>query len=211
MQVDFENELSLCNDFLKQDQRNFHCWNYRRHIHSQSGLPDMVEFEFSTNKIKENFSNYSAFHHRSIYLSECLLRQGKDVREVLQEELSIVENAVFTEPDDQSAWWYQQFLFVWAHKNSSKIAQDNANSNWLESITYKQIELIQGLLDLEPDSRWAMNSVVYLVDFLKRFPSFDLDPQKSYFMDIRRDFLNKLCVLDPMHVNRYQYLLLSKE
>ena len=45
-------------------------------------------------KISENFSNYSAFHHRSVLLKASL---GLS-REVLESELYIVENAIFTEP-----------------------------------------------------------------------------------------------------------------
>jgi len=35
------------------------------------------------------------------------------LQSILEPELAIVENAVFTEPDDQSAWWYHQFLLTW--------------------------------------------------------------------------------------------------
>ena len=30
--VDYNMELNLCRDFLKEDQRNFHCWCYRRYV-----------------------------------------------------------------------------------------------------------------------------------------------------------------------------------
>jgi geranylgeranyl transferase type-2 subunit alpha len=70
----------------------------------------VTELDFTKKKIEENFSNYSAFHQRSALLKLA----GRSVVQELANELSTVENAVFTEPDDQSAWWYHQFLLNWA-------------------------------------------------------------------------------------------------
>ena len=78
------------------------------------------EYNYSTEKILENFSNYSAFHHRTQYILPLLFPStsptsllGADVRgagpdlngTLLAAEFELVENAVFTEPDDQSAWY----------------------------------------------------------------------------------------------------------
>eukprot|EP01040_Poterioochromonas_malhamensis_P021419 gene21419-25837_t len=79
--MDFEGELQLCKEFLRADQRNFHCWNYRRAIHQRSQLPPLHEFEYSTEKIQENFSNYSAFHHRSCFVKE----SGMDISALIEQ------------------------------------------------------------------------------------------------------------------------------
>lgn len=125
--MDRESELALCKEFLKlgminlmltfeklfniitlfSDQRNFHCWNYRRFVAAATASPPLeeshtTEFEFSFEKINENFSNYSAFHHRSVYIQKLY---SPNVKDILDSEFSIVESAIFTEPDDQSAWW----------------------------------------------------------------------------------------------------------
>jgi len=100
--VDISKELSLCDEFLTADQRNFHCWNYRRFVVSEGNISENDELEFSFHKIQENFSNYSAFHHRSVFLKKCTFPNPK---EFIHNEFSIIENAIFTEPDDQSAWW----------------------------------------------------------------------------------------------------------
>lgn len=82
------------------DQRNFHCWNYRRSIVKFAQLNPGTEFIFAETKILENFSNYSAFHHRSIYILKLTDIDGTEL-ELLEKEFSMVDNAIFTEPDDQ--------------------------------------------------------------------------------------------------------------
>jgi len=173
-----EKELNLCDQFLTRDQRNFHCWNYRRHLISHfytnhlsntGNNDDLVlkreveekEMKFGLKKVEENFSNYSAFHHRSVYLlqiyqnndtnndenstnsnnSKCCelttsstLFQEEEVsidketnnneelvdedeneneneigswcefQERIQVDLDLITNAIYTEPEDQSAW-----------------------------------------------------------------------------------------------------------
>ena len=99
------------------------------------------EFEFTSNKIKENFSNYSSWHYRSkllpkIYpagpgdterIEEQALLKGTQSRkrllrtnycQLLQKvvlffsslEFQLVQNAFFTDPNDQSAWFYHRWL-----------------------------------------------------------------------------------------------------
>lgn len=104
IQADVDSELELCQQYLKADQRNFHCWNYRRFLAAIGGVSREREIEFSTFKIEENFSNYSAFHHRSVYIRQQLV----PVAELIEQEMTIVENAIFTDPFDQSAFWYYQ-------------------------------------------------------------------------------------------------------
>jgi geranylgeranyl transferase type-2 subunit alpha len=51
-----DKELALCAQFLDLDERNFHCWNYRRWVVSQHpGRSATDEFEFSTARIYKNF------------------------------------------------------------------------------------------------------------------------------------------------------------
>jgi len=63
------------------------------------------EVEFSLSKIRDNFSNFSAFHYRSKLLPIIeILNSDEDPegwwRKTLEEELELVESAVFTEPDE---------------------------------------------------------------------------------------------------------------
>lgn len=212
--VNFEKELALCKEFLRQDQRNFHCWNYRRFVISVANVPAEAELAYSLEKIQENFSNYSAFHHRSNFI-KC---NAASLTTVLPAEFSIVENAIFTEPDDQSAWWYHQFLLTWAVNDiKSKHAggateEATALADWLVGVLQQQMELIRSLYELESTCTWVMNSLVAMIDLLA---SDLLASVAANAVDVqallteRSELLEKLVVVDPNHRHRYNYLLLN--
>lgn len=103
---DWNKELQLCTKYLKLDERNFHCWDYRQIVASKCQEPIENELKFTMEMIESNFSNYSAWHYRSKLFSAA----GKDEECTKISELSLVESAAFTDPSDQSAWIYQRWL-----------------------------------------------------------------------------------------------------
>ena len=136
-------ELELCARFLAVDERNFHCWNYRRSIAQMAVKRGETtvesEFDFTTTKIEANFSNYSAWHYRSVLLPLVIRRRiiaaaadnggsadnaGADesaveaaetaaravVDAAFDAEVEMVTTAFAMEPDDQSSWLYYRWL-----------------------------------------------------------------------------------------------------
>lgn len=108
-----------------------HVWDYRRLIINKIGISLSDELQFSTDRINADFSNYSSWHYRST------LR--KLDKETLEAELNLVQNAVFTDPFDSSAWFYLRFVL--SHPDLIKEHKENL------------MDAIDQLADLEPDCK----------------------------------------------------------
>ncbi|KAF9566437.1 hypothetical protein EC968_003748 [Mortierella alpina] len=118
----WDRELAMVSKFLEMDARNFHGWDYRRYIIKQLDMKDgdstdkilervQSEFEFTTTKISQNFSNYSAWHNRSTLLGKLAENMTEEEREaIVENEFDLVKNAIYTDPEDQSAWLYELWL-----------------------------------------------------------------------------------------------------
>ncbi|KAJ1421312.1 Protein prenyltransferase, alpha subunit [Sesbania bispinosa] len=119
-----DNELRLLHAFQKADPRNFHAWNYRRFVAELMKRSDEDELKYTEEVIGINFSNYSAWHNRSIILSKLLKRKAEGYfpkEHVLKEEYEFVHNALFTDPDDQSGWFYHLWLIDQTVKSDSPL------------------------------------------------------------------------------------------
>lgn len=137
--LDCNTELQLCNKFIELDQRNFHCWNYRRSICTRIDTQQYINQQYMTNNvyqnielieseynytaqcINHNFSNYSAWHYRSQLLLMCKYHQlnhtvhgnkllSIDYIKLLSNDYKYIKRAILTEPTDQSAWLYHRWL-----------------------------------------------------------------------------------------------------
>uniref|UniRef100_A0A7N0V0N3 Geranylgeranyl transferase type-2 subunit alpha n=1 Tax=Kalanchoe fedtschenkoi TaxID=63787 RepID=A0A7N0V0N3_KALFE len=112
-QSPLDHELRLLDKFQKADSRNFHAWNYRRFVAELMKTSAEKELQYTTNMIETNFSNYSAWHNRSAILSHLLKKKAsgfESQEKVLTEEFELVHQAIFTDPDDQSGWFYHLWL-----------------------------------------------------------------------------------------------------
>ncbi|CAH7685219.1 geranylgeranyl transferase type-2 subunit alpha [Phakopsora pachyrhizi] len=194
---DWDSELQLVQRFLKIDGRNFHAWDYRRHIISNlkdtkpGNLKKINEEEllFTSKEIESNFSNFSAWHYRSKLLEseintqkqqqdkklEHSMRDGEElIGLILKKELDWVRTALWIDPNDQSAWLYHRWLMSMTES---------------EEIKLNEIGSIEELLKVEPDSKWALWCL--------------LENRKFTREEELSKVLDKLLIIDPLRSKRY--------
>lgn len=107
---DYKHELKLCGKLLELDPRNFHCWNYRLFLAGAFGVAHRDELNFTTEKIYQNFSNYSAWHHRVRLLETVKASDSSLFLQTLEADAELCKSVIFTKPSDQSAWFYLKWL-----------------------------------------------------------------------------------------------------
>ncbi|TFK54826.1 rab-protein geranylgeranyltransferase [Heliocybe sulcata] len=193
--ANWNRELAVVEKMLDADARNFHAWNYRRYVlaNTPEQRPETAELAYTTRKIEANFSNFSAWHQRSkVYVS--LWESGKlNKDKCIEAELELVKNAMYTDPNDQSAWLYHRWLIG-----------DGQNHHILAS----EIAAIEELLEEQPDSKWCLESLVHYRRLLVRNHAMVIGKEESERI-LRQciEFLQQLQTLDTPRKRRYQDIL----
>ena len=121
----------------------------RRFVVQKANITPMQELEYSLKKIEANLSNYSAWHYRSNLLPLCfpadkaLPGVSADsscsvLEERLLAEFDLVTSAIFTDPGDQSSWFYQQWLLGRARKEERLLYFIHFPSNHMLLLVFNQ-------------------------------------------------------------------------
>lgn len=170
-------ELQLINKMLHADSRNFHAWSYRRFAVSQidrlsedhnRSLAES-EFEYTTKLIKTNLSNFSAWHNRSRLIPQILGEREADAtarRAFLSTELSLICEAINTDPFDQSIWFYHQYLLSTlspACPPHQLVVQDLSNGERQRYYEH-EMEYIKDILEDEGGCKWIYEGLLGLAE-----------------------------------------------
>ncbi|EFA84705.1 protein geranylgeranyltransferase type II [Heterostelium album PN500] len=200
---DWDRELKLCSKLLDLDLRNcklyilnskesqrqsiakVHCWGYRRFVGERSNIALKKEFDYTTVKIEQNFSNYSAWHQRSALLPK-MYTEPTELFDCLVQEFELVRNAAFTEPKDQSTWIYHKWLVG--------TIKTIPNCNYKE-VLEGEIVAINELLEIEPDCKWPIYTLLTLKMELGNSTKEEL-----------QSLLNNLKSIDSDHIKYYESL-----
>ncbi|KAK9235848.1 hypothetical protein V1525DRAFT_408665 [Lipomyces kononenkoae] len=189
-------ELGLVTKMLERDARNFHGWHYRRYVvqgTEQATGKSLVrpEFDYTTTKIKANFSNFSAWHNRTKLIPRLLKEEPDiDARNFLDNEVNLITQAIYTDPDDQSVWLYHRWLIT--SDDIVKLSSDER-----KDLLNKEIKSIQELLDVEPDSKWCLQSLAFYKCLLASLAGKAVESSVVGYLD-------KLQDIDPMRKKRYE-------
>ena len=173
----------------------------------KGGIKVEEELKYTLQKIEQNFSNYSAWHHRMVYSCK---RYEEDYSNFLLEELEYVHSAFYTSPDDQSTWFYFRWLVSKAPL----------------SLLLQELSLIQQLTQIEPKAKWPILTLIFLHKKIQQLK----EKEKGKEGEVERgeeegegeiergvregegvesvsSLVEKLINLDPFHKNYYTSLL----
>ncbi|KAM0419001.1 hypothetical protein ACHAPT_012052 [Fusarium lateritium] len=207
----WEEELGLVSKMLTKDRRNFHAWGYRRHVVAQLESPVLSgqslaepEFEYTTKKIHEDLSNFSAWHNRSQIIARLLDERKADDdtrKEFLDKELDLVRDALNVGPEDQSLWYYHQFLVLnLADLSGSRQIAPSLTVDQRKSYIDREVTDIKDLLEDYADIKWIYEALIEYAVALSRLTSQGLESE--YQSDVA-SWLGKLRELDPMRNGRW--------
>lgn len=225
----WEEELGLDTKILTKDRRNFHAWGYRRNIvkHLESTVLDgksMVasEFEFTTKMIRVDLSNFSAWHSRSKLIPRLLDERGADGharRKFFDEgnvdlsftpwsqkvdtltELALIREALNVGPEDQSLWYYHQFLMLdlVEHVGRPTITASLTDEERASYFTQELVD-IKDLLEDYDDCKLIYER---LMDYTLALAALEQrSPREDEKVDLA-SWLSKLQELDPMRGGRW--------
>ncbi|KAI0880150.1 protein prenylyltransferase [Annulohypoxylon maeteangense] len=207
----WEAELTLASKMLTKDRRNFHAWGYRRYVVAALESPSLggrsmveEEFAYTTVKISADLSNFSAWHNRSQLMLRLLEERSADDaarKEFLKAELGFVRDALNVGPEDQSLWYYHQYMVSQIVSYASKQAIAPALTI-VERAAYvrEEIDQIKDLLEDYEDVKWIYESLLEYTIALKRLGEHG---NEDIHIDEPSKWLAKVRSLDPMRAGRW--------
>lgn len=208
----WQGELGLVSKMLALDSRNFHGWGYRRQVVGEierlSGQ-SMVEAEFgyTTKMIETNLSNFSAWHNRSQLIPRLLAerRAGSEQRkEVLDAEFDFITRALYTDPYDQSLWFYHQYLMSTLdpdNKQSTSILEPCRNSDRLQYLE-QELDSVREMLDGAEDCKYIYQA---LLEYSSRYLEIEAGNKMVTTVEMR-GWLEELRKTDPLRAGRWKDL-----
>lgn len=197
---------------LALDSRNFMGWGYRRTV--IAGLERLsgksmaeAEFAYTTRMIHTNLSNFSAWHNRSQLIPKLLKERGAGLEErrtMLDEELEQITTALYTDPYDQSLWFYHQYLMATLDEGNRQAVpilepcEDGERRRYLE----QEIGSVREMLDGAEDCKYIYQA---LLGYSSRYLAMG-GGSAEVTTEEMRGWLDELEKLDPLRQGRWKDL-----
>ncbi|KAK4555520.1 Rab geranylgeranyltransferase [Recurvomyces mirabilis] len=205
-------ELGLVSKMLSLDSRNFHGWGYRREVVAEIerlSASSMVEKEFAytTKMIQTNLSNFSAWHYRSQLIPRLLSERRADSearRAFFDAEFELITKALYTDPYDQSLWFYHGYLMSTlnpANAQAPPILDPCTNAERLHYLE-QEIENVKDMLDGAEDCKYIYQS---LLEMSQRYLEVEAG-NKAVTSQEMVAWLSELRKIDPLREGRWKDL-----
>ncbi|CUS23656.1 LAQU0S11e01288g1_1 [Lachancea quebecensis] len=199
----WQQELAIVSKLLTMDARNFHGWHYRRVVVGR--LEQMLhtslnqqELDFTTEKINANISNFSAWHQRANLLPKMFEKgQVSNEKSFVEHEFRYIINAMFTDAEDQSVWFY----IKWFVKSDivTKSLSPGEYASLLQDLKDNITLINEDELEFSgKENMWCLKILCVLEELQMK----DVGRVETQ----QRKILDKLTKIDPLRQNRYLHL-----
>ncbi|KAI9781460.1 MAG: Rab geranylgeranyltransferase [Candelina submexicana] len=228
-------ELWLVRKMLALDSRNFHGWGYRRtvvsHLESAKLAPPPSElsetkqeerkgasmaeeeFAYTTKMIETNLSNFSAWHNRGKLIPRLLEERHADDnarREFLEDEFALITRALYTDPYDQSLWFYHQYLISTLHPSPTQPPILKPDTTSALSYISAELDNIREMLDGAEDCKYIYQALLeYTMLYRSIVSATPPDGRSRTRVDKPEElesWLRELQELDPLRRGRWDDL-----
>ncbi|EDO17642.1 hypothetical protein Kpol_1004p16 [Vanderwaltozyma polyspora DSM 70294] len=200
----WQRELVIASKVLEMDARNYHAWHYRRIIVNEiekiSGKSmDKSELEYTTLNINQNISNFSSWHQRAKLLPRMFSTdEVMDKKKFINDEVSYITNAMFTDAEDQSVWLY----IKWFIKNEivSKTLSGDEYQKMLKDLKNNILAINEDEVEFSGvQNNWCLKILIVIEDIETSLGITNTSNKTEY--------IEQLIEADPLRKNRYMHLL----
>ena len=162
------------------------------------------EFEYTTKMIKTNLSNFSAWHYRSQLIPRLLMEReadGNARQKFLDAEFELITQALYTDPYDQSLWFYHQYLMSTLdplNAQATSILQPCSNAERLHYLE-QELDSVKDMLDGAEDCKYIYQA---LLEYSRRYIDVEAGNKKVTTKEMK-DWLSELRKVDPLREGRW--------
>lgn len=215
-EANWEFELSIVSKLLSLDQRNFHGWQYRRFVvenmeprckdKAEEFKLNLSEYDYTTSKINNNISNFSAWHNRSKLIPKTYKLSNdnewyRSSYDILKDELKLVNTGMFVDVEDTSVWLYLYWLLT------NKFFINELSPNTYRDILQDQLNKIEELNELEKedndsDNAWCIKSLIWIKSLLIKHDNPTINNDDLLTEEIKSK-LKSLISIDPLRKGKY--------
>jgi len=206
--VEVPDELEFTFHKIGQNFSNYSAWHYRTKLLPQLHAPYMTD-----GKKQEPHESAAApgqtaggfVVQPAMYTYRLDHRAQEQVGEKLipavdiDKEFQCVQQAFFTEPSDQSGWFYHRWLISCVRQGGDLAA--------LVDLIGRELEVVEELLDMETDSKWAILTMarLYEAQYALQFKLGGLAKDTLSEIANLQEYYKRLIQLDPSRKGYYEW------